>query len=160
MPGMRRNVCGRPARAPGFFGQPVRSLAVTAEIGAGPQKVCLPIHESHSTVISRTQAATGSGVAVCLIGAAEEQRAVSQVAAQSAKSATRARERAEDAGKCEPESPPRFPSADCRPATLATSSGSRIVLLGSVALERIPGCHTYVSASRSQVTAGLVDFET
>ena len=60
MPSMRRNVCGRPARAPGFFGQPVRSLAVTAEIGAGPQKVCLPIHESHSTMISRTQAATGS----------------------------------------------------------------------------------------------------
>ena len=63
MPSMRRNVCARrsrPARAPGFFGQPVRSLAVTAEIGAGPQKVCVPIHESHSTMISRTQAATGS----------------------------------------------------------------------------------------------------
>src|SRR5438094_1208520 len=66
MPSARRNVCSRrrrPARARGFFGQPVLSLEMPSLPRSAPARrrsAALPVHELRSAMISRTQVAIGS----------------------------------------------------------------------------------------------------
>src|SRR2546430_1073694 len=66
MPSARRNVCARrkwPARARGFFGQPVPSLGIRSLLRSTltrRRSAALPVQELRSLMNSRTQAAIGS----------------------------------------------------------------------------------------------------
>ena len=85
MPSTRRNVCARrsrPARAPGFFGQPAlvfRDIIPARSVAARRRSEAVPVQLPRSAMSLRTQTATGSasmtlfdrGPAVRLIGARE-----------------------------------------------------------------------------------------
>ena len=75
IPSARRNVCARrkwPARARGFFGQPVPSLGIRSLLRSTltrRRSAALPVQEGRSLMNSRTQAAIGSASMMLSIAA-------------------------------------------------------------------------------------------
>jgi hypothetical protein len=105
MPSVRRNVCARrsrPASARGFFahGAPLEMSARARSAHKRKKSDALPVHVVRSIISARTQVANGSASAMLSMAALRfaaqaranvpaGQSAVSQAAAQSAKSAMR-----------------------------------------------------------------------